>query len=692
MASTVYVWHRAPFIRLLIPLIAGILLQWHIQFPFTALLAAFFICLPGILLYSFFALGEKYRLAFVNGVITNLVLILLGAILVWLNDSRHVSDWLGHRYKPGCYIIATLQEPPVEKKNTYKALAQVDAICKNDLCEKASGKIILYLKKNTANNQLAYGSKIIFRQKVQAIKNSGNPGSFDYQRYCLFQGITHQVYLSVADFTLLPRRDVKTLNHFLFSSREWVLNILQKFISEQKERGLAEALLIGYKDDLDKNLIQSYSNTGVVHVIAISGLHLGLIYWLLLMLTKPLKKYKRLVWLRLTLIISSLWLFSLLAGGQPSVLRSAVMFTCLAFGETIARKTSVYNSLALSAFVLLCINPYWLWDVGFQLSYAAVLSIIVFFRPIYGWLYFPNKGIDFFWKLTAVTIAAQLFTLPISIYHFHQLPTLFLLTNIVAVPLSSIILMGEIALCILSFAEPLAYVLGHCLQWLIRAMNNYIERLDLVSFSVWKGLSITTIQTFLLLVMTAGLCFWFLEKKKLLVWISLASMVVFLGIRSASFIRSYSQKKLIVYNVPRHLAVDVIAANSYHFIGDQDLLYDEFLRNFHLQPARIQLRIQPVQQRLCDIKDFDLGTKHISIIDATSHFLPQQSKQTIDVLILSKNPKLFIPVMLKSFFIKQVIIDASVPAWKTQLWKRDCDSLPIPCYDVSQKGAYVMNL
>ena len=173
---------------------------------------------------------------------------------------------------------------------------------------------------------------------MQAIKNAGNPGSFDYKRYSLFQGITHQVYLTANDFQLLPQQSKNIFDELIFNCREWVLNVLRKFICGTKEQGLAEALLIGYKDDLDKNLVQAYTNTGVVHVIAISGLHLGLIYWLLLLLTKPFRKHKKLVWLRLLIIVASLWLFSLLAGGQPSVLRSAVMFTCIAAGEVISQK------------------------------------------------------------------------------------------------------------------------------------------------------------------------------------------------------------------------------------------------------------------------------------------------------------------------------------------------------------------
>src|SRR5687768_6344957 len=150
------------------------------------------------------------------------------------------------------------------------------------------------------------------------------------------------------------------------------------------------------------------------------------------------------------------------------------MFSFLAAAEVLSRRTSIYNTLALSAFILLCYNPFWLWDVGFQLSYAAVISIVAFFRSVYNWFYCRNKLVDMVWKLNAVTISAQLLTLPVSVYHFHQVPTLFLFTNLVAVPLSSAILFGEIILCIVSFIEPVAKILGSLIQWLIWLMNSYI--------------------------------------------------------------------------------------------------------------------------------------------------------------------------------------------------------------------------
>ncbi|HEX8316355.1 MAG TPA: ComEC/Rec2 family competence protein, partial [Flavisolibacter sp.] len=527
-------WHKAPFVRLLLGLATGIILQWYLQFPLLLLMVFFGGSILVVCIYSFTGIRKRYSFAAINGFFVCLLLASVGSLLVWTQDVRNNGDWIGHQHSGEKFITVILEDPLVEKTNSYKALAGFETVHGSGWGKRVKGKVILYFKKDSTLPQLDYGSRIVFHKPLQEIKNAGNPGSFDYKTYSLFQGITHQVYLAKADYVLLPVGNKNAFVDFIYNSREWVINVLRKYISGEKEQGLAEALLIGYKDDLDKNLVQAYSNTGVVHVIAISGLHLGLIYWLLLFLTKPLTRNKKGVLLRWLLIVASLWLFSILAGGQPSVLRSAVMFSAIATGELLLRRTNIFNTLAFSALVLLCINPFWLWDVGFQLSYSAVLSIVLFFQPVYHWAGFKNKALDFLWKLTAVTIAAQILTLPISIYHFHQVPLLFLFTNFIAVPLSSLILMGEIILCVLFFLPPLASVVGIVLKELIYWMNSYVEQLDSLSFAVWQHLSINIIQTFLLLVFAVGGCYWLMEKQRRFAWTALTSFALFILLRAFS--------------------------------------------------------------------------------------------------------------------------------------------------------------
>jgi len=698
--GVVHIWKKAPFLRLLIPFITGIVLQWHLQTDIIIswiILITSFISIIAFFYRSFF---EKYKLASFNGIAIAALFFSIGSLLTWYNNIQHKKNWFGNIYKNENTVKVTLLENPVEKTKSFKANASVDYLLNNDTAIKTRGTIIIYFKKDSTIKNLNYGSQLVFKKSLQEIKNPGNPGGFDYKRYSLFQGITHQVYLKENEFEVLPGENKIRFNEFIFAGREKVIAILRKNIKGEKELGLAEALLIGYKDDLDKTLVQSYSNTGVVHVIAISGLHLGLIYWLLLQLTLVLRKRKNInpiaiEWIRPVIIITGLWLFSFLAGAQPSIIRSAVMFTCIVLGDSMTRKTSIYNTLAFSAFLLLCYNPFWLWDVGFQLSYTAVLSIVIFMRPIYNWFYIKNKLLDFIWKLNAVTLAAQILTLPISIYHFHQFPNYFLLTNFVAVPLSSLIVLGEILLCTVSFILPIAVFVGNILSWLIWLMNSYVERVEMLPFSLWDSLQISIPQAIFLLIAVAGFGYWLLEKNKTGFKYGLVALFIFFGLRSISFINANNQKKLIIYNVPQKQAIDIINGRNYLFVGDTDLLTDDFVRNFHIKPARVLNRIEQVTALKNHFQSGNMiqyNGKKILLIDNNSTFISFQEKIPVDLLVLSKNPKLYFKRLIETFSIKQVVFDGSVPSWKMIYWKKDCDSLHIPYYDVNEKGAFVMKL
>ena len=300
------------------------------------------------------------------------------------------------------------------------------------------------------------------------------------------------------------------------------------------------------------------------------------------------------------------------------------MFTCIIIGEGFFKKGNIINTLAFSAFILLCWNPFWLWDVGFQLSYSAVLSIIIFMRPIYNWFYIKNKILDFLWKLNAVTLAAQILTLPVSIYHFHQFPNFFLLTNFVAVPLSSIILIGEIFLC---FASPISFIalwFGKILSWLIWLMNSYIEKVEALPYSLWDGLQVSILQAILLFIIVACLGYWLIEKSGKGLKAALLGLLGFVLLRSVSFINARNQQKIIVYNVPRQRAIDFINGREYFFEGDTNLLKDDFARNFHLKPSRILHRIEPadsINDLLIDGNFISYKTKKILLIDGNISFI-----------------------------------------------------------------------
>lgn len=675
-----YWWTPAPFLRLLPAIAGGIALGWYTGVDALVWVTLGCCFLLGTVLYSFLPLPLQYRMKLLPGSCLLFLLLCLGASLVRVHDVRKQAGWFGKSYQQDQPLVVMLAEPLVAKANSFKAIGEVQQLQRAARFAPAEGRILLYFKKDLDTIGLRYGSRILLRKPLQPIQNSGNPGGFNYQRYCLFQGITHQAFVSAPDFRLLPGNQGNGCTMFLIRSRRAVVNILQRYINGPLEQGLAEALLIGYKDDLDKGLVQAYSNTGVVHVIAISGLHLGLIYGLLLLLLKPLRR--RLPLFHCLLVVCGLWAFSLLAGAQPSVLRSAVMFSCLAIGELLSRRAPVLNTLALSAFGLLCYNPFWLWDLGFQLSYAAVFSIVIFYQPLYRAVYFPNRSLNWVWQLVALTLTAQIFTLPISLYHFHQFPLLFLLTNLVAVPLSSLILLGEIALCALAWWPALATLLGKGLHLLIQGMNNYVLRLDGVSIAVWDGFTLTDMQLLLLFMLLAFAGNWILLQNRTAAYGALWALLFFCMIQAWEIKRARNQQGLLVYHTPRLPAADFISGQTAFFRGHPQLLQEGFARNFHLKPARTLLRIK--QEQVLQAKAVAAGGRRV---------LFWQDKGTLpllpDVLVVSGRtppPRFFTPKNKKV----QVVLDGSVSRYRRQQWRRFADSLHWPFHDVQEQGAFVM--
>lgn len=694
MSPKIPIWKNIPFLRLLVPFAAGIICSWYFSLQWIIGLYLIAAALPFALLYLLLNEQRKFTFSWLPGCSVSLFMLGFAVLLTWLKQVPHQEQWVGHVYQPGDIVQLRLLEPLSEKQKTYKAQAEIISVQHNGKTKQVSGDIILYFQKDSVMPSLQYGNIIAINKPLQEIKNAGNPGGFDYKRYALFNGITHQLFVKKTDYVVLNATKTSFFWSFIYRTKAYILSVLRTHIKGDQEISVAEALLIGYRDDLDRDLVQAYSNTGVVHVIAISGLHLGLIYWLLLLLFQPLNKYKQLKWLKPLLVLSLLWIFSLLTGAGASVLRAAIMFTFISGGDLLSKKGNIYNSMAASAFVLLCYNPFYLWDVGFQLSYAAVLSIVLFMKPIYHWLSFNNKLLDKAWQLNAVTLSAQILTLPLCMYHFHQAPNLFLITNFVAVPLSSIILFGEILLIAVSFIQPVAAFTGTVFSYLLKWMNEFIIWADHFTFAVTDGIQHHPLQTILLYAFIAATGIWLLQKNtKALKW-SAGFLAAFFLLQSVFVYQTGKQKKLIVYNLSQHTAIDFMLGSQYLFKGDSVLLQDGFLRNFHLKPSRILFHSyhSPLIPASMQNNSYSINGKKIIHINQSYVYDSLQARIKADVLIISKNPRLYITDLLKTVDCKLVVFDSSNPQWKINLWKKDCERLQLNYFCTSEQGAFVMNL
>ncbi|MEO6187578.1 MAG: ComEC/Rec2 family competence protein, partial [Ginsengibacter sp.] len=647
----IYVWKTAPFLRLLAPVIAGILLEYYLKFTSKNILLYSCCLFVPLLWFTFLPLSHRFKLRIIQGILIASLLLMAGAFLTWNKNIRNQNSWYGNHYDSSSLVVASVVEPPVEKAKSYKIVASVDAVINKDRSVPTIGNALLYLEKDSSSNTLALGDRIIIGSKLQRITNSGNPGAFDYARYAAFHQLFHQAYLRRNDWTPAGSKDVGIYNRLIFSLQKKIRSIIYKFIPGDEEKSIAIAILIGYKVDLDKDLVQAYSNAGVVHLIAISGLHMGIIYSILFWLfTKiPIVRKSRVT--RLILILFCLWFFALLTGASGSVLRSAFMFSFISIGLTVNKKASIYNSMAASAFLLLCYNPFLLWDVGFQLSYLAVLGIVLAQRYISKWLYFKNKFLNGVWQLSSVSLAAQLFTFPVCLYYFHQLPLFFLISNLVAIPLMTIALWLCILLVLCSPVYIIATIVGKIIFVLVWLINHTVFFVNSMPFSLWDNVSTTAIETLLMYGVVCCCLFWLIRKDKLAFRFTLAFILIITFVISINNWQSFNQKEIVVYNIPAHKAFDFISGVNYQFAGDSEMKVDGVLKNFHLKPSRISFMLRSRSRAISGLAAYEnfyqFYNRRILLIDTAVNYEIPKKRIAIDYIIISRNPKIFIPAIAR---------------------------------------------
>jgi len=534
------------------------------------------------------------------------------------------------------------------------------------------------------------GYVLLSKAEAQPIKNTGNPGGFNYTRYCAFEGVYHAVFAKPGEWKILLRNKPGKLRSLIIDLRQYAISGIRKYLpAENNIQGIAEALVVGYKEDLDKDLLQAYSNTGVVHIIAISGLHLALVYYILMLLISRIPWLKKKIWIQSVFCIACLWIFSLVSGASASVLRSAVMFSFVLAGKSFGYSGSIANSLACSAFFLLMYNPYFLWDIGFQLSYLAVVGIVALQEPLYRLLFIKYKVLRYLWKACTVSISAQITTLPFCLYYFHQFPVYFLPANLIAVPLSSAILVVEFFLIAFSWIHPVALLAGKATTIMIQVMNYVIQFIEQLPGATIKEIFFPFITCILIStsILFFGLALRGVSFRNLKFGIYFLLMAL-----TANGLLIYDARKkpvFIVYKTPGYSSADFIEGGKYLNFSDS-LLNKQKVNRYVWAPSRtlfasVKVAEKKIAQHQPGLVEFH--HKRILRLDAVSLF-PGKVEHA-DILIISHNAEVDLDSLLRKFKPEIVVFDASNNLWKIAKWKSICDRLALPCFSVPEQGAFV---
>lgn len=455
-----------------------------------------------------------------------------------------------------------VSEIPVEKAKSVKAEITLQQLKYKENWQNTCGKIIVYFEKTDKTKNLETGDVIMFSGVLQEIQKPLNPHEFDYYAYLQLRNIGHSFYLKEESWLIHPNNGTSSLFNLSQKIRKQLLDAYRASGLEQTEFAMVAALVLGYDDEIDKPLMNAYSHTGTLHVLSVSGLHVGLIYLLLGYMLSFLNKNKKTIWIKVGIITGVLWFFVLLSGFSAPAVRAAFMFSLILLGKTLFEHVETVNIVLVSAFFSLCINPFWLADVGFQLSYIAVLGIIYLYPFFYNMFTFSFGFADKIWALCSVSIAAQLATLPITLFYFHQFPALFLITNLVVIPVSTLIMYGGILLLLFSKIKLIATVLVWLTSILIKVMNACALFFDRIPFCIVDHIHLSLLNLVLLYVLIL-LVFISIEQRSFKVLMgSLMLAVVMICISICFDLQIKKQDQLVIYQSDKTNALTVFIGNT----------------------------------------------------------------------------------------------------------------------------------
>ena len=453
-----------PFLRYLPFLLGGIFLGRSDYSPgLWLLLGAILILWFG---YLFLVLKEgKIKTILRPSMLAYAMLVLFGALLIQVKKESY-PDGLAKIETADQYLAEVIQYD-VQKPNSFENLLELKSVKSSAGWSDASGIVLIYHQSITP---LFPGQIVLIGKAPEVLPAPKNPYEFDYKGFLIRKGIFHRQFIG-KNFSIIQSDQSSYFRYFLDHLRQKMVLMLEAKIPDSDSRQVALALLLGQKQNLDPELNKAYSETGVMHILAVSGLHVAIIYAIFMFLMKLVRLNKRQTKYYLIGVIGIIWLYAFLTGLSPSVLRAATMFSLITLGQMRDRKPSIYNVLAFSAMLLITANPDVIFDVGFQLSYLAVTGIVLIQPLIVNWWLPSSKLGEYFWQMTSVSIAAQLVTFPLSVYYFHVFPTYFLIANLVVIPISFLIMQVGVPLMILGWVPFLGAALGWVLSWLVWVQN-----------------------------------------------------------------------------------------------------------------------------------------------------------------------------------------------------------------------------
>ena len=669
-----------PLARITIGFLSGILVGYYfkpdVAFVFSALFIAtcvfvftYFWSKSNVVHALYFGLAT-YFLAFTVGTSTQII----------HTDSYQESNYI---HRKSIFEKSHLVSVTIREKLRSSAYNDRYIVLVNQIDDSVNtGRMLLNVRKDSLTTPLEIGSHLQINGNLYKSGPAKNPNQFDYGKYLECKQIYAQMYADVSDIKIgsVIEKDVW---YYTSKLRSKIIRNLEKTHFNKTELNVAIALILGQQQDISPEIIRDYQFAGAVHILSVSGLHIGFILLFVTFLLKPFPNTRRGSFIKLIIILFSLFSFGLIAGLAPSVLRSVTMFSFVAIGMYLRRSTNIFHTLLVSMLLILLVQPSFLFDVGFQLSYIA-LFFILWLQPLLAQLWKPkNRIANYFWEILTVSFAAQIGTLPLSIYYFHQFPGLFFVTNLVIIPFLSVIMALGVLVMLLAAFDFVPVFLVKSLEWSISILNKIINTIASLEQFIFRDIPFNwqlLLSLYLLIIVTIV---WFKKPS----FNRLALVLVTVIVLQISYFETHwniqNQREMVVFNSKKN---SMIAERN----GENVTLYaNDSLLEIASKNKTLSGYLMGNFSRLNTKKNLKnliyFNGNQILILDSLGVY-PKDIRP--DIVVFTQSPKINLERFLTATKPKMVVVDASNYRNIQKLWKATCLKAKIPFHATGEKGFY----
>ncbi|MFV8392410.1 ComEC/Rec2 family competence protein [Flavobacterium sp. LB2P6] len=672
-----------PLAQITIGFISGILFAYYLHPPAALLfiLLSISISIFGVLYFLF---KNKSKNVFYFGLTTYFLSFLIGISTQVIHmDHFQKSNYIHDEtiFEQPHFISIIIREKLKSAPFSDRYIAIINRV--NE--KKQTGRIILNIQKDSLHHAFGIGTPLLIKGVLSKNRPPNNPNQFDYSKYLENKQIYAQLNAD-AEKIKIGTEIEKNIWYYSSKLRTRIIRNLEKNNFHKTELNVAIALIMGQQQDISPEIIRDYQYAGAVHILSVSGLHIGFILIFVTFILKPIPNTRRGSFLKLLIILASLFTFGIIAGLAPSVVRSVTMFSFVAIGNHLRRSVNIYHTLLVSILLILLFEPSFLFDVGFQLSYLA-LFFIIWVQPLIASIWLPkNKVSKYIWDILTVSFAAQLGTLPLSIYYFHQFPGLFFVTNLIIIPVLSIIMVLGVLVMLLAAFNSIPVFLSQLLEWCIYYMNKIINAIASLEQFILQDISL---HFYMLLSSYLLLCTTIIWLKKpnfnKLVMVLISIIIVQISCLDIQW-NIQNEQEWIVFHIKRNtLLAERKGGNITVYANDSILKTAQ--KNNTLKSYRIgnlsSLREKKELQNL-----FYFNGKKIFILDSSGVFPKNMNP---DIIVLTQSPKINFERLLQTTKPKMVVADASNYKTIQKQWKATCLKQKIPFHATSEKGFYKLN-